>query len=560
MHKKQLLRNTLAAACLALLVCVSSALATPQSELLRQRLEAWQTSEFPAASGEPIHFLSTLQDFYEKREFKPIWLDPDQQRLSAQARALLNYLAGVETEGLLPSDYHVAALQQLATGIPVADPIQAELLLSDAFLMLSQHLLAGKVDPASLSSEWRANRRQQDLQPLLDNIVEGADIAQLLTSSQPRQVRYRRLIDILARLRQTPSPDWPELPVRPLLRPGDSDQRLPEIRRRLHFWNDLQEAGFDADFDHAYGPQLQAAVERFQQRHGLGADGIIGPATMEALNISPQQRARQVEVNLERWRWLAEDLGRKHVLVNIAGFELKVVDNGVTQLRMPVVVGRAYRKTPVFSDRIRYLVLNPTWTVPFKLAVQDKLPEIRQSPDYLRQMKFTVYDNRSGVVVDPDSVDWQAVGKNNFPYRLVQAPGPLNALGRIKFMFPNPFDVYLHDTPSRDLFAKPERALSSGCIRLGDPLALAEYLLREQGWDRSRLESALLQGETTTVFLKQPVPVHMEYWTAWVGRNGDLNFRKDIYNRDEPLWQALKTPVGQLQQPAPVLTTAGNAN
>jgi murein L,D-transpeptidase YcbB/YkuD len=219
-----------------------------------------------------------------------------------------------------------------------------------------------------------------------------------------------------------------------------------------------------------------------------------------------------------------------------------VIDNNETVMRKPVIVGRHYRRTPVFSDRIRYLVLNPTWTVPHKLAVKDKLPDIKADPSYLQRLGFTVFDQQQQVV-DPAQVDWGTLNQRNFNYRLVQAPGPQNALGQVKFMFPNSYDVYLHDTPSRELFSKSDRALSSGCVRVAEPLDLAELLLQDNGMSRAQIEGILTKGELTTVFLKNPVPVHIEYWTAWIDSSGQVNFRSDIYERDPPLAAALAVPL-----------------
>ena len=232
---------------------------------------------------------------------------------------------------------------------------------------------------------------------------------------------------------------------------------------------------------------------------------------------------------------------------HIAAFELKIIDNNETVFVKPVVVGRNYRKTPVFSNKIRYLVLNPTWTVPYKLAVQDKLPDIQKDPGYLNRLGIRVFRGDSAVAIDPYTIHWNEITTRNFPFRLVQGPGPQNALGQVKFMFPNPHDVYLHDTPSRELFKKAERAFSSGCIRVSDPLELAEFLLRDQGWDKERIAASIAKGVTETVSLKTPLPIHIEYWTAWVDRQGVLNFRNDIYERDQPLWQALNKPLIRIE-------------
>jgi murein L,D-transpeptidase YcbB/YkuD len=289
---------------------------------------------------------------------------------------------------------------------------------------------------------------------------------------------------------------------------------------------------------------LADAVRRYQTRHGLTADAVVGQATLASLNAPIQARIDRLIVNLERWRWLPETLGERYIIVNIAGFKLDLVEDGEAALSMRVVVGTPFRRTPVFSERISYLVLNPSWHVPHRIAITDKLPLIKANPDYLAQQNYALLqgwgaDER---VIDPATVDWPAVTRNDFPYRLRQAPGPFNALGRVKFMFPNKFSVYLHDTPARELFGRDARAFSSGCIRLERPLDLAETLLAaEPGWSRTAIDAALATGREQTVRLGRPVPVHLLYWTAWVDpADGTLNFRDDIYGRDTRVLAALR--------------------
>ncbi|MFC3226334.1 murein L,D-transpeptidase [Marinibaculum pumilum] len=291
-----------------------------------------------------------------------------------------------------------------------------------------------------------------------------------------------------------------------------------------------------------YDNALVAAVLRFQRRHGLEPDGVVGPKTLAALNVPLADRIRQVELNLERWRWLPADLGRRYVLVNIAGYDYRLVEDGVEKLYGRTIVGRSYRSTPVFSDKIEYLVFNPKWTVPRRLAVEDKLPQIKEDPDFLRREGFSVYVGwgEDAQEIMPEFIDWHSLSKNNFPYRLVQSPGASNALGQVKFLFPNKYDVYLHDTPSRHLFKRANRAFSSGCIRVEHPLDLAEHLLMsEPGWDRARIDGALQLDRERWITLREPVPVHLLHWTTWRDPDGTLQFRDDLYGRDSRLAQAL---------------------
>lgn len=512
---------------------------------LRQHIEASSGAYPLTAFGVVLRTQSVLERFYLERNFVLGWHDVDLQ-LTSQAREMIEVIGSIAGDGLLPSDYHDELLRQHAAvtegSHETADAVELDLLLSDAVITLSQHLSMGKVDPETLSTDWKANRRSRDLALELGHLMQADDVAARLDDFRPHQVRYFRLKKLLAELRSREVPVWGPLAVSPALKPGDTDARVSTIRQRLAYWADLQpDTTLQIDEDR-YDEALVAAVKSFQRRHGLDEDGVLGKLSFEALNVSPAQREQQIVTNLERWRWLADDLGEKHVLVNIAAFELKVIDNNETAMRKPVIVGRDYRRTPVFSGKIGYLVLNPTWTAPNKLAVKDLLPAIRKDPDYFSRLGITVFD-RSQNSVDPATVDWAAVSTRNFPYRFVQSPGPLNAMGQVKFMFPNNFDVYLHDTPSRDLFTKTDRAFSSGCVRVFEPLDLAAWLLKDSGMNREKIDAIVAKGEFQTVFLKKSIPVHIEYWTAWVDRDGEINFRKDLYQRDSPLSAALAAPL-----------------
>ncbi|WP_373080630.1 murein L,D-transpeptidase [Zhongshania sp.] len=519
------------------------------NDQLRQSIETWSGGYPARVLNETLLNKDILNTFYINRGFEFAWFSGN--TLSSQGRVLLSSIEASQREGLLPADYHSVKLQTLLNTTPRATEIAAfDILLSDAFLSLASHLQSGKVDPLTLSAEWEANRRHSNLLALLERVTNGGDVANALDSLRPKQSRYYRLKIALTKMEALSNTPWQRpLAEAAILKPNTSDSRVPIIAERLKVWGDLTGAfsgsntSGDGEQSQIYTESLAEGVKVFQRRHGLEPDGIIGRETIKALNISPKERAQQIVVNMERWRWLAADLGDKHLLVNIAAFELKIIDHNETVFVKPVVVGRNYRKTPVFSNKIRYLVLNPTWTVPYKLAVQDKLPDIQKDPGYLNRLGIRVFRGDSPEAIDPYTIHWNEITKRNFPFRLVQGPGPQNALGQVKFMFPNPHDVYLHDTPSRELFKKAERAFSSGCIRVSDPLELAEFLLRDQGWDSDRIAASIAKGVTETVSLKTPLPIHIEYWTAWVDRQGVLNFRNDIYERDQPLWQALNKPL-----------------
>jgi murein L,D-transpeptidase YcbB/YkuD len=333
----------------------------------------------------------------------------------------------------------------------------------------------------------------------------------------------------------------PPLPPGPSLHAGDHDPRVSLLRRRLIDLGDLDVTLEEAPY--RFDQRVEEAVRHFQRRHGLEEDGIVGPETLSELNLPLEQRVRQIELNLERWRWIPHELGRRYILVNIAGYQLYAVENQHRRLEMRVVVGRNYRRTPVFSGKMTYMVLNPEWNVPGSIAVKDILPKVKEDPSYLQRMGFKVYASwqDDAAVINPAEIDWSSISSRNFGFRLVQAPGPQNALGRIKFMLPNKYAVYLHDTPSQQLFQQARRGFSSGCIRVEKPFELAAYVLQgQEGWTEEKLIAGVKSGEKRIIGLQETVPVHLLYWTAWVDEEGKLNFRKDIYKRDEPLDRALR--------------------
>jgi len=288
-------------------------------------------------------------------------------------------------------------------------------------------------------------------------------------------------------------------------------------------------------------PVLAAALLRFQARHGLYPDGVLGGRTLAELNIPVESRINSLRINLERGRWVLRGLGGTFVAVNIAGFESYFVRNDTVVWRAPSIVGQPFRQTPEFRASMTYLVVNPTWTVPELLLDEDVFPAVRRDPTYLASHAMQVLD-RQGNSVDPATIDWSWYRGRTFPYRVVQSPGGTNPLGRIKFMFPNPYAVYLHDTPARELFRKPQRTFSSGCIRIEHPMALAALLLEGSSWTPAALDSVLATGAEQTVPLPRAVPVILLYWTAWSAAEGPVNFRPDVYHRDAAVLRALDAP------------------
>jgi murein L,D-transpeptidase YcbB/YkuD len=520
-------------------------------ELLRSRIESGGIPLNLVVSAEPIYAVDALPEFYERRGFQPAWSD-DQGPLS-QAGDLIRAIHAVEQEGLRPSDYHLADIEIILSEIRHNQEIRAplnpqwlvdlDLLLTDAFLICGTHLVAGKVNPQSIHAQWFTERHKADMLQILEEALRTKQVEQSLGALPPAHPHYVLLRQALARYREIArSGGWPRLALRKTLHKGDRDDRIRLLRQRLAVEGFLAAHVETATSELDSG--LTRALRRFQQLNGLDADGVLGPQTVAALNRSVDERIDQIVVNLERWRWLPRNLGSRYILVNIASYRLEVKEFDRSIMDMRVVVGRAYRQTPVFSDKVTYMVLNPSWTVPDNIARQDILPKVKQDPHYLTDQKIRVFQGwgASTKEVDPSQVDWRRVSAKNLPYHFRQDPGSQNALGRIKFMFPNPFDVYLHDTPAKELFGKTRRDFSSGCIRVERPLELAVYLMQNHAiWSREALTAALSDANAVerTVQLPEPVPIHILYWTVWTDSDGDLHFSPDIYERDELLRKAL---------------------
>ena len=525
---------------------------------LYARIATAQAANRLVCRGELVCGIAELPRFYALRQYQPAWITPEEGAF-APAEELVLHLEDARHDGLAPEHYHLDAIrtllqtakQQTRSGRSLVPDVHAdlELLLTDAFLMLGSHLRAGRVNPETLDSEWLIRLDQGgDLSQVLERAIESRRIGEALDGFRPPHPEYAALRKALKDFRTgREAAEWPRLPEKTSWERGQGGEIADRLRARLRFSGDLPQApddpGLDADFEVSEG------LRRFQERHGLEADGRLGPQTLQALNVSSKERARQVELNLERWRWLPRDLGARHIRVNVPQFDLAVVEEGQEAMRMRVVVGRHYRRTPVFSSFLDHLVFNPDWNIPTRIAVQDILPKVRKDPAYLRREKIRVFASwdLNAAELDPDSINWAEVAEKGFPYKLRKDPGPHNDLGRVKFMFPNKFAVYLHDTPSKRLFERSMRGFSSGCIRIEKPMDLAEYVLRDSaGWSRDAVVAAMDSGAAQhTVRLPGTIAVHLIYMTAGVNARGQLQFWPDLSQRDPVLDRALQKASSQ---------------
>jgi L,D-transpeptidase YcbB len=450
--------------------------------------------------------------------------------------AFIQRLADAEDDGLNPEDYPVDSLIQLRDSIEPGDPegaAVAELFFSAFFVNYAADLKIGRVTPQKVDPRLFRNRKTVDVLRVLTELKKQPDPAKFLAAFESRNPHYRALKKMLVLYRaMAESGDWPVIPPGANLAPGGSDPRIPQIRSLLMMTGDHQGGGGGSVYD----PATVAAMKRFQQRHGLEAKGLIGKQTIMALNVPPAERVRQITLNLERWRWMPENLGSHHFVVNLAAYELQEIQDQNVVTQMNVVVGAVATQTPEFSDEMEYVELNPTWTVPYSIATKEMLPKLRQNP-FAYAADFDVFVN--GQLASWGGIDWSAYGPGSFPFTFRQHPGPKNALGKVKFMLPNAHNIYLHDTPAKDKFLQTTRAFSHGCIRLSRPLDLAYRVVGEiAGWQRQKIDATLASGKTTRVPLTDHIPVHLIYSTAFEGDNG-IEFRPDIYGRDRKLNAAL---------------------
>lgn len=513
------LRGLFAAVALGLVAATSSGAADTPSAFAQAVAEA--------AAGDPA-----LSEFYRSTGYQPVWTDgADADRRAA----FLTALAGADVQGLPAARYDreglIARLQSAATE---RDRARLDVDMSRDFLQYARDIQTGILVPSEIDESMVRVVPRRDRLATLQGFV-AADPVAFLTALPPQAPEYNELLKAKLTLEHLAATDaWGPLVQGKVLKAGQTGPEVVQLRDRLIAMGYLAPTA-TATYDDA----ITSAVMRFQADHGLMPDGAAAAGTLAEVNMQPADRLKSVIVALERWRWINMDLGARHVWVNLADFSAEIVDNDKVTFKTPAVIGQNLKdhRSPEFSDSMEFMVLNPTWNVPRSIVTKEYLPALQQNPNAAGQLQLI---DASGHAVDRASVDFTQYDANTFPFELKQPPSDGNALGLVKFMFPNKYNIYLHDTPSKSLFKRESRAFSHGCIRLGEPFNFAYTLLARQSDNpQATFKAALDKRVENTLNLVQPVPVHLVYFTAIPTPTGEMTYRRDVYGRDAQIFAAL---------------------
>jgi L,D-transpeptidase YcbB len=491
-----------------------------------------------------------MTEFYQSYGYSLPWVRGMEP--SAQAQQVIAILKNADQEGLFSEDYdgsrwgdRVAKLKPTAPQPSEADAVRFDAALTVCVMRYVSDLHIGKVNPKHFGFGFDIEAKKYDLPGFLKkDVVDASDVAGILAQVEPPYPGYRRTIKALQTyLELAKEYDGEPLPaVKGTIAPGDSYPGVPRLIRFLRLVGDLPADANVPEDETIYQGPLVDAVKSFQRRHGRDSDGRIGAQTLADLNVPLKQRVRQMQLTLERWRWMPDAYQKAPIVVNIPEFRLRAYDEKFKiALTMNVVVGKAYdHSTPVFEEKMAYVVFRPYWNVPYSIAKAEYLSRVARDPDYLSKKGFEVVNSRQEVVtsgtVTSDVLEQLRAGK----LFLRQAPGPKNSLGLVKFIFPNDYSVYMHDTPAQEFFSKSRRDFSHGCIRLGKPADLAVWVLRDNpGWDMDRVRAAMNGGATQQVNLAHRIPVLIVYGTVIVTEDGTVHFYDDIYGHDASLEEVL---------------------
>lgn len=471
---------------------------------------------------------SSVIAFYQANLNNTFWLTDSNRK---NITTLFNNL---EQDGLFSKDFDLKKIENSEENfenLTNSALVDYDVLLTENLSRYVQKVSKGNLNPKKLYSNWALKENNINFKTLLFNFQKKDSFGYALNAASPNHIVYKRLKTALKIINALPKYDFKNIEIKNKIVLNDTNDALIEVKKKLIYWKDLKPLD---SITPIYDETTEAAVKKFQMRHGLGIDGVIGSGTAGALNFTKEQRKKQIIANMERWRWFPRKFEKEYIIINIPDYSLRVVKNDDTIRVHKVIIGRPSRKTPVLSSKLTHLIFNPTWTVPPTILRKDVVPAALKNRNYFRSKNITIYDSNNRVVSP-----WHWNASRARSYRYVQSPGEENSLGLVKFMFPNRFTVYLHDTNTKGFFEKDIRALSSGCIRVQNPFELTEYLLDDpENWNLEKIEEAINTGETSQVQIYKDVYIHILYWTAW-SENGILQFRDDLYSLDIDLYKKL---------------------
>jgi murein L,D-transpeptidase YcbB/YkuD len=518
----------------------------PAALEIRQLLAPGRVAIQLAHVADSLFSPELLKLFYEKREFDPAWSDAS--GMLASADSLKAMVRSADREGLEPQDYHIDAIDVLFAKMRTPDQeniltVRAELdvILSDAFMLYACHLSEGKIDRDSLRPRQSVGIDKRKYAELLEASLTAEDVGKALRSLAPAHSWYRSLRELLALYRsRTKNGVWSRVPPDTALKPGCSGRTVFALRNRLLVLGDLQPRS--GSTTNVYDSALVDAVRIFQKRHGYEPTGIADSATIAALNIQPQKRIDQIKATMERWRWMPHTLGRKYAVINIPDFKLAVVENEREVLSMKVVLGLPNWQTPVFSSALEQVLFNSHWMAPEDIVEKELINYMKADSNYLPSNNMSLWRKLgdSLVKIDPRAINWPEMTPEKIDFFLRQEGGPQNIMGQVKFLIPNKYNVYLHDTPYREDFQKNVRMFSHGCIRLEKPFDFAENILQQfPEWTRTKIDTVVSRKTESSIRLKKTIPVHIVYSTVWKASDGSIQFRDDYYGLDRRLNEIL---------------------
>ena len=510
-------------------------------EILESRIHGDSIKDV-LVNGQVLFSQIEVPQFYTNRNYELAWTD------KKNIKDLLESIESAFDEGLDPEDYHYQEIQNLlskkkSTSLTNSEQADLDLLMTDALILYASHLLEGKLEQSQLREKWDVakNARPENVDSLLTVTLHNKQVKPALQMMKPAHYMYALLKVHLKRLRnEAEEGGWPLVSGGETLKKDMDDPRILEIREFLMATGDLKETA--SDQESVFDQELENAVKKFQTRHGLTADGAIGKGTIEQMQVSIEKRIEQIKLNLERLRWIFHHPDEDFLIVNIAGFHVRRFTDRQEVFNSRVIVGKYHHESPVFKGKMQYIVMNPTWTLPYSIATNETLPKLKKDPGYLAAKHMEVMD-RNNNLLDPSTIDWSQYSRGNFPFIIRQKAGPWNALGEVKFIFPNKYSVYLHDTPSRSLFERQDRAFSHGCIRTEDKWGLLMSLMDDpEVWNMEKINEILESGETTKIDLPEPINIYLVYLTAVADKENNLYFFKDVYKRDDAVAKELDKP------------------